>query len=458
MTDTHGTTRKDAAPSPDKLRTLIHEKRWEDVEQEAPKLPNEVLFDVLRSLARTERVLFFRALPVHLQSDLFGQLSTEEQNRLFHELTDQDTRSLMKQLAPDERTALLEELPAEITEKALNLLDDVDREECRELLGYPEQSVGRIMTTNYVSVRPDWSVERTLGYLRDLDRSIESISSIFVTDPDHTLLDDLPLRRLFRSDPERKLAELMDHTFVSIRAIEDQETAVRVAEKYDLRGIPAVDSTGKLVGIVTMDDLMAVAEEEASDDFHRLGGSEPLEQPYLDLSVLDVSRKRVVWLLLLFLGGTLTSSVIGAFEKQMDQVLILSFFIPLLIGTGGNAGAQTVSTVIRALALHEVRWVHTVQVIFREFLIGLMMGSVLGGIGYLFVFYFWNASLSVSLVVALSLPIICTWANVVAGIVPILADRAGLDPTVISAPLITTIVDATGLVIYFSLAVWILRL
>ena len=458
MKSRSGTTIGKGDLSPDQLTDLLHARRWDEVEEQAEKYPNEVLVDLLRSLNREDRVLLFRALPASTQSDLFGQLSTDEQDQLFRELTDQDTRQLMNQLAPDERTALLEELPAEITEKALQLLDDADREECRELLGYPEHSVGRVMTTNFVSVRPDWSVERTLEYLRNLDRSIESISSIYVTDPDRTLLDDLPLRRLFRADPERTLTDLMDHTFVSIRANEDQETAVRVAEKYDLRGIPAVDSAGKLVGIITMDDLMEIAEEEASDDFHRLGGSEPLEQPYFDLSVVAISRKRVVWLLLLFLGGTLTSSVIGAFEDQLNQVLILSFFIPLLIGTGGNAGAQSVSTIIRALALHEVHWEDTFRVIYREFLIGLLVGSVLGVLGYLFVTLFWGASPSVSLVVAFTLPVICTWSNVVAGIVPILADKVGIDPTVISAPLITTVVDTTGLVIYFSLAVWILRL
>ncbi len=414
--------------------------------------------DLLRSLDREDRVLLFRTLPSTTQSALFGQLSTDEQNRLFRELTDQDTRRLINQLAPDERTALLEELPAEITEKALQLLDDADREECRELLGYPEQSVGRVMTTDFVTVRPDWTVERTIEYIRNLDRSVESISSIYVTDRERQLLDDLPLRRIFRADPERILLDLMDHTFVSIRAKEDQETAVRVAEKYDLRGIPAVDSAGKLVGIVTLDDLMAIAEEEASDDFHRLGGSEPLEKPYFDLSVFAISRKRVVWLLLLFIGGTLTSSVIGAFENQLNQVLILSFFIPLLIGTGGNAGAQSVSTIIRALALHEVQWEDMFRVMYRECMIGLLVGSVLGALGYLFVTLFWGASSSVSLVVALTLPVICTWSNVVAGIVPILADKIGIDPTVISAPLITTLVDTTGLVIYFSLAVWILGL
>lgn len=450
----HGT----AVPDRSDVASLIEDRKWEALKALSASAAPALLVDLMRQFDSEERVLLYRSFDRGKQAAIFRELTPKEQNQLFREITSDDTKRLLESLSPDDRTTLLEELPAEVTEKVLNLLEDEDLKTARELLGYPEESIGRLMTPNFVAVRPGWTVDRVLRYIRTVGEEPETIASIYVTGTDGTLLDHLRLRRIVQADPEDTIKDLMDYVFVSLAADRDQETAVRTMDQYALSNLPVVDSQGRLLGIVTADDMFDVAEVEATEDFQRLGGSEPLERPYFDLSILEISWKRVGWLLLLFLGGTLTSSVIGAFEDQLSGLIILSFFIPLLIGTGGNAGAQSVTTIIRALALGEVRWGDMFRVILREFLVGLLVGGALGAIGFVFVVYGWNASPEVALVVALTLPVICTWANVVAGVVPIVADRVGIDPTVISAPLITTVVDATGLIIYFQLAVWLLGL
>jgi magnesium transporter len=416
------------------------------------------LFNYMYESPRSQRALFHRALSSPLQAELLAELTPKDQYKWFQELTCQEMEQLLESLSPDDRTELLTELPAPLTERALNLLDSEEQDMARRLMGYPDETVGRIMTPDYVEVRPDWTVKKAMEHIRSLGDLPETIISIFVTDKRGRLLDDISLRRLVNADEDKKITDLMDYVYVSIEAQQDQEVAVRAMKKFDLRNLPVTDPDNKLLGLVTIDDVMDIATEEASEDFQRFGGSEPLDRPYFDLSIFQIAWKRVGWLLFLFFGGTLTSSVIGAYESELNETIILSFFIPLLIGTGGNAGAQSVSTIIRALAVGEVQWEHIFKVIFREFLAGLVMGSVLGVIGFGFVMFAWGAPANVSFVVALTLPAICTWANVVAGAIPIIADQFGIDPTVISAPLITTVVDATGLVIYFSLALWMLGL
>ncbi len=440
------------------VRPFLHTKDWSGLNERIADVHPVQLTQVLRQLDPGEGLLFFRALERKRQKEVFRNLFMREQNQLFRRLTSDESNVLLNTLEPDDRTALFEELPSEITEKALNQLEEEELKQARELLGYPEESVGRLMSPEYVSVRPDGTAGETMERIRRLGHDPETITSVFVTDEEGRLIDDLRLRRLIRADDDQPIRDLMDGAFVSVHANEDQEQAVRIMDRYKLKNLPVVDGDGYMLGVVTLDDIIGVAQEEASEDFHRLGGSEPLEKPYFDLSVVDVSKKRVGWLLLLFLGGTLTSSVIGAFEDQLSSVITLSFFIPLLIGTGGNAGAQSVSTIIRELALGTVRWKDTLKVVVRELGIGMLVGTILGIIGYFFVYLTWGVSHEISLVVALTLPVICTWANVVAGVVPIVADRVGIDPTVISAPLITTVVDATGLIIYFSVAVWVLGL
>jgi len=440
------------------IRSFLENRDWSGLRDYVSDAHPVQLTNMLRRLEPRENLLFFRGLDRGAQKDVFRALSMKEQNQLFRELTSDESATLLNNLEPDDRTALFEELPAEITEKALNQLEGKELEIAREMLGYPEESIGRLMSPGFVAVRPDWTVKQAMEHIRALGHEPETISSVFVTDEEGRLKDALRLRRLIHAEETQAVRTLMDETFVSVQANDDQEQAVRVMEQFSLKNLPVVDPDGYMLGVVTLDDVLGVAEEEASEDFQRLGGSEPLDKPYFDLSVAGISRKRVGWLLLLFLGGTLTSSVIGAFEEQLNRALTLSFFIPLLIGTGGNAGAQSVSTIIRELALGTVRWEFIGRVMLKEFLIGLLVGGILGIIGFFFVQGVWGATEELSVVVALTLPVICTWANVVAGVVPIVADGLGIDPTVISAPLITTIVDATGLIIYFSIATWVLGL
>jgi magnesium transporter len=268
----------------------------------------------------------------------------------------------------------------------------------------------------------------------------------------------VPLRQLVMAQPDQTIAEIRESRVISVPVTALQEEVADVIAKYDFVSLPVVDDGGRLAGVVAVDDIVDVLEEEATEDIQRFGGSEPLNNPYFSVSVPRMARKRVGWLLLLFLGGTLTSAVIAAFEDQLAQVLVLSVFIPLLVGTGGNAGSQTVSIIIRALALEEVEWQDGLRVLVREFATGLTVGGMLGAVGFLFAHFVWGAELPIAIVVALTMPLIVTWSTLVASLVPIVAEKVGIDPTVISAPLITTLVDATGLIIYFLIAAAVLGL
>jgi magnesium transporter len=358
----------------------------------------------------------------------------------------------------DDAARLLGDLDEEYAETLIDLMSPEEAEDVRGLLAYPEGTAGRLMTESFVRLRARWTIAETLEYLRQINPDAETIAYLYVTDSEERLAGVVPLRRLVTSQPNQTIGEIVESRIISVQVTDEQEDVAEVVSKYDFNAVPVVDAEGRLVGIVTVDDIVDVLEEEATEDIQRLGGSEPLDQPYFSVSIRTVARKRIVWLLLLFFGGTLTSSVMSNFQNQLAEVLALSYFIPLLIGTGGNAGSQTVSTVIRALGVGEVEWSDARRVLGRELGTGLLVGSILGVVGFLYALLLWQVSVPLALVVGLALPIICTWAKAVASLVPLIAERFGIDPTVVSAPLITTVVDATGLAIYFSIAGLVLGL
>jgi magnesium transporter len=314
------------------------------------------------------------------------------------------------------------------------------------------------MTDKVIRLHSEWSVAEAAAYLRQLDPETETLTYLYVVNEEELLVGVVPLRMMIMSDPNRTVGEVMSPRVISVTADTDREVVAEIVAKYDFFAVPVVSDDGRLLGIVTVDDVVDILEEEATEDIQRLGGSEPLDQPYFALPVVTIARKRIVWLLLLFFGGTLTSSVMRLFEDELSRALTLSYFIPLLIGTGGNAGSQTVSTVIRGIAVGDIEWRNGLHLIAREFSIGLAVGGILGVVGLFYALLFWDAPLPLALVVGLTLPVITTWSKMVASLVPLVADKLGIDPTVVSAPLITTVVDATGLALYFLIASAILGL
>lgn len=438
-----------------RIETLLDRGRPGAVRDVLSGLEPPIVTRVLESLDRRPRLLAFRVLPHDLQARVFSRLDPPRQNRLLHSFSDRDAAALLRDMHPDDRTALLEDLPASVMQKLLNRLAPGELEAARELLGYPEESLGRLMTPRFVAVRPGWTVERALAYVRTVGEGAETVKTLFVT-ADERLLGAVPIRALLEADAGTTVEELLPPATLTARPRDDREEAVALMRDNDLYALPVVDEAGELLGIVTMDDVLEVARRETTEDVQHFGGAEALERPYWENSVTAIGRKRIGWLLLLFVGGSLTSAVVAAFEDQLEAVFLLSVFVPMLIGTGGNAGSQAVSTVIRALAVGDVRRSELGRVLAKEVTVGVLMGALMGAAGFVYAAVFWDAGARLAAVVGLTLPLIIVWANAVASAIPVAAERVGIDPTLVSAPLITTFVDATGLLIYFSIAGWLL--
>jgi magnesium transporter len=446
------------------LQDLILTRNWTALREVLSSWTTPEIADLLMDLDNTDQVLLFRSLDRNLSAELFSYLETEDQDSLLHQLTNQETRELLTGLLPDDRTTLLEELPAEMTQRLLSLLSPEDLREARFLLGYPEQSIGRLMTVNFVSVRSEWSVSEGLLYIRTHGRKSETINRIYITDSRGCLKDDVPLRSFIFADPDSKISTLMDNNAVSLSAFEDQEQAVKVMEKYDISEIPVIDSAGVLIGIVTFDDVMDIQEEEATEDFQKFGGMEALEKPYDATALLSMIKKRAGWLILLFLGEMLTATALGYFEQELQKAVILSMFLPLIISSGGNSGSQAATLIVRALSLGEISLKDWWFVLQRELLSGLLLGCILGIIGFsrivlwsLISNVYGDNSIQIGLTVGVSLIGVVVWGTLAGSMLPLLMKKLGFDPATSSAPFVATLVDVTGIIIYFSAAVWFLR-
>ncbi|MFC1476778.1 magnesium transporter [Fibrobacterota bacterium] len=434
------------------LVELISKKKWAALKERLVDVPAPVIQEILFIAEKHDRALIFRSLSRHMSAEVFADIEPEQQDSLLHDLTDIETRQLLSTLPPDDRTALLEELPAPMTRRLFGLLSAEDLQEARQLLGYPEESVGRLMTPDYVEVYPDWTVAKALDHIRSKGKDSETINMVYVVDKTGKLLDDIRLRRIILSNTDTKIEELMDKSFASLSAFEDREKAVIMMRDYDLLALPVIDSDGELIGIVTFDDVMDVAEEEATEDIHKSASVAPLKMSYHRAGVFNLYNKRAGWLVILVLLNLISAGVIAAFEEQLAQTIVLLFFIPILIGTGGNAGAQAATLVIRALVTGDIKLEQWVQTIGKEILVGLLLGVTLGLLGGCLGLLRGDFNWNISLVVGLSMLSIVVVGNLVGMILPFILAKVKIDPAVASGPLITTIADATGLLIYFSIA------
>ncbi len=439
------------------IQELLEQRRWNELREALAEWSPPEIAELLLDLSKHERVLLFRALPRWLAAEVFSHLEAAQQDALLQELTDQETRELLHRLSPDDRTALLEEMPATVTRRLLTLLEPEDFREASFLLGFPEQSVGRLMTPDVITLRPYWTVREALEHLRRYGRDSETLNQLYVTDDEGHLLGELPLRTLVLADEMAVVADLMNYAVVSLSAFEDREAAVHAMQKYDLPTLPVVDSDGVLLGIVTFDDVMDVAEEEATEDFQKISAVAPLEFSYRQASIPQLWRRRIGWLLLLLISDFLTATVIAAYEHALQSVIALSFFIPIIIGTGGNVATQSSTLIIRALALREIGPPDWLRVFLKELGVSVLLGAVLALVVWLRGF-FWRGGPEVAAVVGMSMFFIVIWSNFIAALFPIAAKRVGIDPAVISGPFLTTFIDVTGLLIYFTMATFILGL
>jgi len=407
--------------------------------------------EVVEQLAETLRVAAERA-----RGD--GRLAEDE---VFDAV--QNAR-LVKNAETYYRTMFLEELPAEVTRQLLALLTPEERAVAVQLLGYPEGSIGRLMTPHYIAVREEWTIAQVLDYVRTHGQDSETLNVIYVVDDTGRLVDDLRIREVLLTAPANTVNSLMDRRWVALKATDDQETAVRVFRAEDRTALPVTDSAGILIGIVTVDDVLDVAEAEATEDIQRVGGMEALDEPYMRIAFRRMIQKRAGWLTALFLGEMLTATAMGFFEREIERAVVLALFVPLIISSGGNSGSQASTLVIRALALGEVSLGDWWRVMRREIGAGLALGGILGAIGFLRI-TMWSAFspiygehwLLVALTVSIALVGVVLWGTLIGSLLPFGLRRLGFDPAASSAPFVATLVDVTGLVIYFSVGIVILR-
>lgn len=446
------------------IEELLAQRRFDELRAALLEFEPADIAGLIDGLEQDQAALVFRLLPRDLATEVFSYLDSEQQQQLIAHLGTERVAALLNELEPDDRTALFEELPAEVAQRLLALLTPAERRVTQAILGYPEESVGRLMTPDYVRVRAEWTIARALEHIRKYGRDAETVNVIYVIDERGRLIDDLNLRQFLLADPQQTVESLMDRKVVALSAMDDREEAVRLMQHYDVIALPVVDSRGILVGIVTADDVADVAEEEATEDIQKMGGMEALDAPYLESGLLRMLRKRAGWLSVLFLGQMLTATAMGYFENEIERAVVLALFLPLIISSGGNAGSQATSLVIRAMAVGEVALGDWWRVLRRELFTGLTLGLWLGLIGVARVVLWPDHSalygeyyLQLALAVGASTLGVVTFGAFAGSMLPFILRLLGLDPAAASAPFVATVVDVTGVVIYFSVAAVMLR-
>jgi len=432
------------------IEELIANRQWDDLRELLVELPEPDISDTIERLGERDRIVVLRLLPREMLSEVFSYLADRTQKNLLKALTTEETRMILAGLSPDDRAEFLEELPGQAIQKMLNLLSVEDRQETLQLLGYPEESVGRLMTPDYVAVRPGWTAEEALVHVRVKGMDSETINVIYVTDARWKLIGVLGLRRLILAAPSERIGEIMGESVVRISAFEDREKAVQLIQRYDITALPVVDANDILLGIVTIDDLFDVAEEEVTEDFQKSAAVNPLKTSYRESSVLSLYGKRVTWLASLLGISVVTTGIIASQADTLDSAIALAFFIPLLIGTGGNTGNQSATLMIRALATGDIREGQWLGALLREFGIGMLLGVSMGLASWLLGFFKGDAR--IALIVSLTMITIVIASSVLGVILPVILQRLRIDPAVASNPLIASVMDILGLLIYFSIA------
>ena len=450
-------------PAPKDLLERIHLRLDESlvgIGEQVADLPAADVADLLNQLTLVEAATVITLLPVPRAIEVCDQPTMSRRSAILEQLEPTRAGQILEGLSADERTDIMQQMGERERRRLLPTLSAEMRAEVERLLQYPDHSAGGIMTTEFVRLEPKMTVSDALKHIRSVAREKESIYACYVLEPKSGhLLGSISLRDLVMAELEKPVSEVMRRKPVTVSAFEDQESVAHKIAKYNLLAVPVVEKDDSVVGFVTVDDVIDVMVEEQTEDVLRMAAIEPgaLDKPYFDNPVLRVVRKRIGWLLLLFVAETFTGTVLRYYEGELAAVVALSFFIPLLIGTGGNAGAQTVTTIIRSIALGEIRLKDVWRVLAREMSTGVMIGVLVGTVAFGRTLL-WRQPLSIAFTVSITVLAICTWSTTVGSLIPIVAERFGVDPAVLSAPLITTLVDATGLIIYFTIAKMILHL
>ncbi|HEY8835083.1 MAG TPA: magnesium transporter [Chthoniobacterales bacterium] len=447
------------------IRDLIAQRNFGALRELFREMPPADVAEVILDLPEDEQVIIFRLLPTALAADVFEYLEPDAQQQLLRAMAHEQVVAILNEMSPDDRTALLEEMPSAAARQLIKLLTPDERRIAQALLGYPEGSIGRLMTPDFIAVHDDWTVKEVLDHVREFGRDSETLNVIYVVDERGKLIDDLRMREFLLRPFEAKVSDFRDRAFVALKVNDSQEEALNAFRRYDRVALPVVDSNNVLVGIVTSDDMLDVAEEEATEDIQKLGGMEALDEPYTTIPLMRMVKKRATWLIILFLGEMLTATAMQGYNGEIEKAAILAMFLPLIISSGGNSGSQATTLVIRAMALGELRLKDWFRVVRKELLSGLSLGLILGTIGffrislwqYLHIFDYGKFHWLVAFTVGVALVGVVLWGTISGAMLPFLLRRCRLDPATSSAPFVATLVDVTGLIIYFNVALFILR-
>lgn len=442
----------------EEIRKLLTTCQYTSLRQRVAEMNEADVAMLMEQLEEEEMLKMFRILPKDLAADVFSYLEVENQQTIITSLSEKDAAVIIDNLMADDAVDLLEEMPANIVKKLLANASPDTRRDINQLLRYPVDSAGSIMTVEYVDLKESLTVAEAIERIRKVGLDSETINICYVLDAQRKLLGTVALRYLLLSEPDEIIGDIMHENVISIHTLMDQEEAAAQFKKYDFTSMPVVDNENRLVGIITVDDIVDILEEEATEDIEKMAAIMPSDKPYMKTGILETYKKRIPWLLLLMVSATFTGQIIGHFEDALSACAALMMFIPMLMDTGGNAGGQASVTVIRGLSLGEITYRDTLRIIWKEARVALLCGVTLAAANFAKLMLFDRVGLSVSLVVCLTLIVAILIAKLIGCTLPVLAKRIGFDPAVMASPFITTIVDALSLMVYFQFAAGLLGL
>ncbi|MBA3647720.1 MAG: magnesium transporter [Chitinophagales bacterium] len=422
------------------------------------------IIDLINEEDEENKAIIFNCLSLPLAIKTFKLVELNEQKHLIKSIPEEKAAQVLNDLPADDRTAFFEELPSPVVKELLKLLSNEERTITLSLLGYPEHSVGRLMSPDYIAVKEDWTIQQVLDFVRENGHDSETVNVLYVIDDQGKLIDDLRIREVLFVSPDKRVSDIMDNRFIALAVTDDEEEAIGAFKNNNRFALPVIDAEEILIGIVTIDDVLRLAEEEGTEDMQKIGGVQALEEPYMNVPFLKLMQKRAGWLVVLFLGEMLTATAMSFFEDEIAKAVILALFIPLIISSGGNSGSQASTLIIRAMALGEVSLKDWWRIMRREIFSGLFLGMILGSIGFfriaawtLFTDLYGVHWILVAFTIFFSLIGVVLWGTLCGSMLPLFLKKLGTDPAVSSAPFVATLVDVTGLLIYFSIAVLFFR-
>ena len=440
------------------IRQLVENKRIHAAKKELEKMQAADIAEMIDGMNDKTALLVFRLLPKGVAAEVFSYMTREKQSELSVLVRESELEAIIGQLHFDDMIDCLEEMPANAVKRFLKNTSDVKRRLINEFLNYPDYSAGSIMTIEYVDLKAEMTIGAALEHVRQTAPDKETVYTCYVVDGSRVLKGIISLKDLVLANPVSSVEDVMKTNFISVNTGSDREEVAGIFKKYDLLAVPVTDRENRLVGIITIDDIVDVIDDENTEDFHRMAAIQPSDERYLAASVFDLARRRILWLLVLMVSATISGSIIRRYEDMLHTMVILASFIPMLMDTGGNAGSQSSTLIIRSIALGEIRLKDTPKVLWKEIRVSIIVGLVLGTVNFLRILYIERADMVVSVTVSVTLVITIVSAKLVGGFLPLIAKKLRIDPAIMASPVITTTVDAVSLITYFSVAAVIIGL